>query len=65
MTSRTNQKRQIEEEHKTNDHIYFEDLPEVIIENITKLRKMYIQIVVILLKYLALLMLQIFMMILK
>ena len=39
MTSHTNQKRQIEDEHKkikANDHVYFEDLPEIIIENIIK-----------------------------
>jgi hypothetical protein len=38
VTSR-NRKRHIEEEHETikpNDHIYFEDLADVIIENITK-----------------------------
>jgi hypothetical protein len=39
---RTNQKRQIEEEHKkikTNEHIYIEDLPEVIVENIIKFKE--------------------------
>ena len=42
VTSRTNRKRHIEEEHekiKPNDHIYFEDLADVIIENVTKLKE--------------------------
>ena len=42
VTSRTNRKRHIEEKHekiKPNDHIYFEDLADVIIENITKLKE--------------------------